>query len=187
MDIPARWALGLLQGLLPPPAQAFITTHILSPSSPVQMVKRQALAATEAAWSVTKPLLVTPVINGATRAMYASPDIAVAVFLLGVMLAMVWVLNLVRRAMVSLTRLVLRLAFYSGLAALGAVMWQRGFETSMQDALVVGGKLFGWAAALKEVFVSEYRRYASLENARAGGGVYGAVPGGNTNGYGRGW
>ncbi|KAK3330418.1 hypothetical protein B0H66DRAFT_611936 [Apodospora peruviana] len=170
MDLPVQWALGLVHGLLPSTTIEFINQNILAPSSPVQSLRRTAVATASSASRQMWPV-VAPLADRLMQALYASPDIVVLIVFLFILLVAVQILNWTRRVMMCLTVLAFRLAFYAGLVALAAAVWQRGLEASVRDAVVVGSKLYGYAMGLKDVFVREYQRYeAQQAQAAAGGG-----------------
>lgn len=43
-------------------------------------------------------------------------------------------------------------------------MWQRGFEESARDVVLVGGKVAGYAAVVKDIWLTEYKKYEGQQN-----------------------
>lgn len=105
----------------------------------------------------------------------------VLAFFLGVVVFVFQVLAYLRRLMMWWTRMAMRLVFWSLVVGLGAVVWRRGLETSVQDAVYWGGKVAGFAEGIKNVFWAEYRRYEEMERSKGQGG------GGAGAGTRRGW
>lgn len=82
----------------------------------------------------------------------------------------VQVLSWIRRAVAWFARLLFRLAFWTCVALGVAFVWQRGPEQTARDAVVVVSKVVGFGAAMRDVWVSEYRRYEAQGNHGGGGG-----------------
>ncbi|KXH63254.1 hypothetical protein CNYM01_05705 [Colletotrichum nymphaeae SA-01] len=148
----------LLRSLLPPDAADFIHKNALHPSSPVQQLKGHALAAASHAFDELYPYLA-PAVDATLDFLHSSPELVSFAVLLALLAATVIVLNWIRRVVAFWTALVLRLAFWGGVVVVVAAVWQRGVFETARDAVVVGGKVVGFAAAAKDVWVSEYRRY----------------------------
>lgn len=66
------------------------------------------------------------------------------------------------------TGLMFRLVFWACVAAAAAVVVQRGPEQTVRDAVVVVSKVAGYGAALRDVWVSEYRRYEAQQSEGPG-------------------
>ncbi|KAK0751595.1 hypothetical protein B0T18DRAFT_444049 [Schizothecium vesticola] len=153
MDTASTLITWLANEALPPPLLAFLRDHLLDPSSPPQHLLRRAT-----------PLLThlvtlaTPLLDRVAAALAASPDLVVLAFFLGVVIFVLQVLAYLRRLMMWWTRLAMRLAFWSAVVGVGAVVWRRGLEASVRDAVVIGGKVAGFAEGVKGVFWAEYKR-----------------------------
>lgn len=100
-----------------------------------------------------------PVLDRLTQALYNSPDIVVLGFFCLILLLVFQILSWLRRALVFWTRLACRMAFYAGLVALAASVWQRGLEASWADALAIGGTLLKYGSWVKDIWMKEYRKY----------------------------
>ncbi|KAK1965560.1 hypothetical protein LY78DRAFT_658151 [Colletotrichum sublineola] len=148
----------LLRSLLPPDAADFIHQNALHPSSPLQQLRAQAQSAASRALGQLYPNLV-PALDATLEFVHSSPELVSFAVLLALLAATVVVLNWIRRVVAFWTALVLRLAFWGCVVVVVAAVWQRGVWETAQDAVVIGGKVVGFAAAVKDVWVSEYNRY----------------------------
>ncbi|KAK3693952.1 hypothetical protein B0T22DRAFT_476751 [Podospora appendiculata] len=167
MDLYTQWASRQLQGLLPDSSVDFLQQHVLHPDASLQILKGHVIAAGEAAFAVAWPL-VAPTFERVMAAIYASPDVVfVATFLL-LLVAVVQILNFTRRVLMFLTRLVFYMALWAGLAAVAAIVWKRGLEASVGDAVRIGSTVVGYAAGVRDIFLREYAKYDAQEKARAG-------------------
>ncbi|KAK3335654.1 hypothetical protein B0T19DRAFT_407068 [Cercophora scortea] len=167
MDLYMQWAGRQLQGLLPDSSVDFLQQQVLHPDAPLQILKGHVIAAGEAAIAVAWPV-VAPAVDRLMTAIYASPDVVfVATFLL-LLVAVVQILNFTRRVLMFLTRLVFYMALWSGLAAVAAIVWRRGLEASVADAVAIGSAVAGYAAGVRDIFLREYAKYDAQEKARAG-------------------
>ncbi|CAG9938177.1 unnamed protein product [Clonostachys rosea f. rosea IK726] len=63
------------------------------------------------------------------------------------------------------TRVMARLALWGVVAALVAFMWSRGPEQTVRDVVVVISKVMGFGAAVKDIWLEEYRQYESQQRA----------------------
>ncbi|TFB06117.1 hypothetical protein CCMA1212_001897 [Trichoderma ghanense] len=165
-------ATQLLTSLLPPNIATLIQTHILSPSSPLQTLKRHLLLQAAHLQPLADRLLDK----------LSSHQAALDVLLpLATVVATVVVLNWIRRLVLWWTRLVFRAFFWAMVALFVAWVWNRGFLESARDAAVLGAKVAGYVAVLKDVWVDEYKRYEGQQASgkwdeysarRSGGGMY---------------
>lgn len=112
--------------------------------------------------------LIQPLLDRMTQMLYDSPDIVVLVFLLVMVVMIIQVLSWIRRLMVWATGLLFRMLFWAGVIAGIAVVIRRGPEKSLRDMVVVFSKIAGYAASLKDVWLSEYQRYDAQGNGGAG-------------------
>lgn len=173
-------ATHLLATLLPADVVALIDTHILDPRSPVQILKRQALAQAHRGAAAILPLVQPLADRG--LAVLAEHQGALDVLLpLATVVATLVVLNWVRRIVLWWTRLVFRAVLWAAVAALAAWVWNRGVLVSARDATVIGAKVMGYMAVLKNVWLDEYKRYEGQQASgrwdeysarRSGGGVF---------------
>lgn len=65
----------------------------------------------------------------------------------------------------------MRVAMWGILVALAAWVWERGVWESVRDVVILGGKVGGYMAVLKEVWLSEYNKYEAQQgmgNKRSG-------------------
>jgi hypothetical protein len=120
-----------------------------------------------------------PVLDRLTRALYSSPDIVVLGFFCLVLVLVFQIMSWLRRALMFWTRIAFRMAFYAGLAAVAASVWQRGLEASWSDAVAIGGALFKYGGWVKDIWMNEYRKYE--EQGQKGSGYSGAQAGGWRN------
>ncbi len=112
--------------------------------------------------------LVERTVDRVTLALYNSPDVVVLVFILVSLAFVLQMLIWFKRILAWWTKLTFRLLFWACVAGLMAMVWQRGLEASLRDAVVIGGKVAGYAVVLKDIWVREYRRYeAQAQGARA--------------------
>ncbi|TPX08795.1 uncharacterized protein E0L32_009735 [Thyridium curvatum] len=172
MDVADQWMLEYLPGFLPDPLPQLLHEHVLHPHAYVQVLKRKAMHLLARLFNAAYPFL-SPVADRLARALHDSPDLVVLAALLVALAAALQVLLYVRRVVAWGVRLALRMAFWAGVVALGAVVWRRGLEESVRDVVVAGGKVAGYAAAIGEVWMAEYRRYEAQTQrvAQAGAGA----------------
>ncbi|TDZ65911.1 hypothetical protein CTRI78_v003479 [Colletotrichum trifolii] len=148
----------LLHSILPPEAADFIHKNALHPTSPLQTLRAHLSAAVARAYDALYPHLA-PAVDATLAYLHNSPELVSFGVLLALLAATVIVLNWIRRVVAFWTALVLRAAFWGAVVVLVAAVWQRGVWETARDGVVLGGKVVGFAAAVKDVWVSEYRRY----------------------------
>lgn len=136
--------------------------------------------------------LAAPLLARLDHLLTSSPDVVLLVAVVLLVVLFVQVLAWVRRVVAWFTALLLRVVFWSAVAAGLAFVWQRGPEQTARDAVVVVSKIVGFGAAMKDVWVSEYRRYeaqgshqGATHQARVGGAGGGAGGGYGYPGAGR--
>lgn len=92
-------------------------------------------------------------------------------------------------------RLAFRLLFYAGAGLLASLVWQRGLERSLRDAVVIGSQVSGWVMGVVGVWVREYEKAQAMQQQgqqgqygqqRGAGGGYGGYQHGQGRGQGRG-
>lgn len=112
--------------------------------------------------------ILGPVFDRLTQALYGSPDIVVLGFFCLILVLVFQILSWLRRALVFWTRIAFRMAFYAGLAALAASVWQRGLEASWSDAVAIGATLLKYGGWVNDIWMNEYRKYEEQGQKRGG-------------------
>jgi hypothetical protein len=105
------------------------------------------------------------------RTLQESPDFVFFGFLLAVLFLAFQVLVWVQRTISFFTRLAFRAVLWSMLGLALMAMWQRGPEAVAGDVVTVVSKLLGYAAIVKDIWLSEYQKYDA--QTRAGTSGYG--------------
>lgn len=175
--------LSQMVDLLPPSSIDILQSYILHPDSPFQTIRRSLAASLAGLYPI-----IALFAERITTAAFNSPDIVLLGFLLVLLLLAIQILNWTRRVVVSLTRFVFNLVFYAAIVGVLAWMYQRGLEASVRDAFVIGGRVYGYAVGVKDVFSREYERYVEEERMntmRSGGraGGRGAAGGAGYSGW----
>jgi hypothetical protein len=162
MDYSSSAVALVLRAILPAELADSITTHVLHPDSPVQVLKRRAYLEADRAFRAAYPL-VQPLVDrtlayaarseGLVSALVAASAVAFAFIVL------VWI----QRLAVWFTRMAMRLTFWALFALLAAAVWQRGVLESARDAAVVAGKIAGYMAVIKDIWLEEYNRYEAQQ------------------------
>ncbi|KAH7162950.1 hypothetical protein B0J13DRAFT_615560 [Dactylonectria estremocensis] len=168
MDSPSpSMMMHLLSAFLPADIVASIHTHVLDPSSPAQVLRRSAVAQLQRLLSAAYPVL-QPLFERLLDAMAENQGLVGVIASLLVLATVLVVLNWIRRLLMWWTRLALRVASWAALVAIAAVVWDRGVFESARDVAVVGGKIVGYLAFLKGVWVDEYNRYEAQQGLAGG-------------------
>ncbi|KFA75973.1 hypothetical protein S40288_05646 [Stachybotrys chartarum IBT 40288] len=154
--------LPALQSLLPPEIVDAIETHVLHPRAPVQVLLGHVSQELQRALALLLPL-VQPLVDRALALMAESQGLVGLVVSVLVVTVVFAVLSWVHRIVMFWTRVAMRLVFWTLLVAVGAWIWQRGVFESARDAVVVGGKIVGYMAVIKDVWVREYNRYEAQQ------------------------
>ncbi|KAJ6779676.1 hypothetical protein PWT90_02724 [Aphanocladium album] len=152
----------LVSSLLPPDKAALVHHHILRADAPLQVYFAAARKSVTRSAGALYPYLA-PVIERLLVWTHAS-ELGALLVPLAILAVAVVVMNWIRRVLLWWTRLALRAVFYATLAALAAWVWQRGLQASVRDVVVVGGRLAGYAAVVKEIWWTEYRKYEDQQN-----------------------
>jgi hypothetical protein len=145
-----------------------LSEYVLDPRGTPVSVLGKITSTTQKLLGIMAPIL-SPIFDRLTQALYSSPDIVVLGFFLVILLVVVQILNFLRRALVFWTRIAFRMAFYAGLVALAASVWQRGLEASWSDALSMGSTLLTYGGMVKDIWLREYRRYEQQGQKTRGG------------------
>ncbi|KAH6606413.1 hypothetical protein Trco_005566 [Trichoderma cornu-damae] len=151
-------ATQLLAAFLPPEIVALIDTHVLDPRSPVQILKRHALVQARRGADAVLPL-VRPLLDRALSLLAEHQGALDMLVLVAVLATTLVVLNWIRRIILWWTRLAFKAVFWAAVVAVAAWVWNRGVLVSARDATVVGAKVMGYMAVLKNVWLDEYKRY----------------------------
>lgn len=110
---------------------------------------------------------VQPLFDRAVQTLYNSPDVVLVLVFLIIAIIMMQILSMLRRLLMFAARLTFLLMFWSGVAAVVAIIWRRGPEASMRDAMAVSAKVMGYASGIKDVFLREYERYEAQATAHS--------------------
>lgn len=156
-----------LAALLPPEMVDYLQTHVLHPSSPVQVFLRRASLQIHHAVAAVLPV-ISPLIDRLLDAMSENQGATGLIITLAVITAVVVIMNWIRRLVMWWTRLVARVAFWAVVALIVAAAWERGLTRSARDVVAFAAKVVGYMAALKDVWNNEYDRY---ESQRFGAGA----------------
>ncbi|GAB1311314.1 hypothetical protein MFIFM68171_01524 [Madurella fahalii] len=160
MDLPIHWTLDFLKDLLPPETLTHLhdlQARLLEPSSPIHRFS----AALSSLASAMGPVLSTA-LDRLVALLSASPNAVAVAVLLVVVVVVLQVLSIVRRIMLFWTRLAMRLLFWSVVAVVASMVWQRGVAESVQDVIYWAGRAVGLFGGMVEVWLREY------ENAQRG-------------------
>jgi hypothetical protein len=128
--------------------------------------------------------VVSPIIERAVRSLQDSPDVVFFGFLLAVLFAAFQILIWVQRTISFFTRLAFRAVLWTCIGLALMAVWQRGPEAVARDVVVVVSKLIGYAAVVKDIWLSEYQKYDAQTRAGAGAGA-GPLGGGGGRGSSR--
>ncbi|EFY90823.1 hypothetical protein MAC_03186 [Metarhizium acridum CQMa 102] len=160
----------LLTELLPPDLALSVRTHLLNPRAPFQIYK-QAAAAQVQTWLASLAPVVRPLADKVLAVAVENQGVTGLVALLCVVTATVVVMNWIRRLVLWWTRLVVRVVFWSAAVVLLAWVWNRGVMESARDAAVLGGRVVGYLAVLRDFWWQEYERYEAREGRSSGHGA----------------
>ncbi|OAA33034.1 hypothetical protein AAL_00499 [Moelleriella libera RCEF 2490] len=148
----------LVAELLPPSLANSVRNHLLNPRGPLQFYKRQLSTQMRSLTASLQPH-VQPVLDRILALAVENQGITGMVALVVLMTVVVVVMNWIRRLIMWWTRIVARAMFWAGVVVLLAWIWERGVMESVRDGVVVGGKVVGYLAVLKDFWMAEYQRY----------------------------
>ncbi|GAO17805.1 uncharacterized protein UV8b_02096 [Ustilaginoidea virens] len=154
----------LLMELLPPHVATFAQQHLLNPRAPFQIYSQKAVSQLHVFLASLVPH-VQPLLDRVAAAMVENQGVTGFVTLVLLMTAVVVVMNWIRRLVLWWTRLVMRVVFWTVVAAVLAWVWNRGVMESARDAVVLGAKVVGYLAVLKDFWMAEYKRYEASGSA----------------------
>lgn len=158
----------LISSLLPPELADTMNKHILNDRAPLQVVLRTVYTQAQNLFNAAAPML-EPLLDRILTAMAENQGlVGVGASLLFLALIVI-VLNWIRRLLMWWTRLAMRLATWAILFALAAWVWERGLYESARDVVVMGSKVVGYLAVLKDVWMNEYNRYEAQQVMASGG------------------
>jgi hypothetical protein len=164
-----QWLLDVLGGMLPEQTVQVLQDHVLDPETPFQILLRQLSLRVQKAFNMLIPV-VTPLFNRALEALNNSPDVVIVAVMLSFVIVALQFVFWMQRIMMFWTRLAMRMVFYAALAAVVAVVWQRGPEAAMADVAHLAAKIATYAAIVKNFWLSEYYRYeAQTKNGGSAG------------------
>ncbi|KAM3427003.1 hypothetical protein MY1884_002401 [Beauveria asiatica] len=156
----------LVSSLLPADKAAFVHHHVLRADAPLQVYFSAARASALSGAGAAYPY-VAPLAERALAWTHAS-ELGGVLVPLAILAAAVLVMNWIRRVLMWWARLALRAVLWAALAALAAWVWSRGLQASVRDVVVLGGRVSGYAALVKEIWWREYRRYEEQQNMGRG-------------------
>ncbi|KAF4498769.1 nuclear pore assembly and biogenesis domain containing protein [Fusarium agapanthi] len=159
---PPTLATHLLTALLPPELADSIQKHILHPRSPVQIIARNVLDQAQSLLDTAAPLL-EPLFDRVMILLAENQGLVGVIASLVVLATVVIILNWIRRLLMWWTRVAMRIATWAFLLALAAWIWERGVFESARDMAVMGGKIVGYLAVIKDVWLQEYDRYEAQQ------------------------
>ena len=132
---------------------------------------RRTLSSSISASSGRAIPLIRPYAARAAAFAQDSPAIVSAILLVTVLYVAVQVLNAFRRMVVWWTKVIMKLLFWGAVGLVGSLIYQRGLEQCVQDAM-------HWGAELSEVWWREYRKWEGYSKQNQGmGGGYGGGSG----------
>lgn len=155
----------LLAMLLPADVVEYVNKHALRPDAPLQIylsqARTQATRAAEKAYPYVQPRVerLVSAMSSAAEASPAAGQLGSVLVPLAILTCSVLVLNWIRRMVMWWTRLAFRAVLWATVIALGAWAWNRGVESSIRDVVVLGGKIAGYLAVVKDIWIEEYNRY----------------------------
>ncbi|KAH9908738.1 hypothetical protein F4778DRAFT_718537 [Xylariomycetidae sp. FL2044] len=181
------WLLDALQGILPEQYHAHLAylephlAHLATPLSILHTIRQQLSSLLSQIHVVLYPL-AAPLLSRAVSALYEAPDLVVLGFLLMLFVLALQAVMFVHRTMLYVTRLAFRMVFWAAVVAGLAVVWQRGPEKTARDVVVVVSKLAGFAAVIKDIWLSEYRKYDAQGRGSGGSSAAGRGAGSRSSG-----
>ncbi|KAI1142172.1 hypothetical protein F5Y05DRAFT_216723 [Hypoxylon sp. FL0543] len=163
--------LDALQGILPEQTLELLQDHLQNPQTLLQSVWRQTVLVTNKLSIILSPLFA-PLFARALQALNDSPDIVVLGFVLAAFFLVIQLIAWVHRTMMYMTRLAFRMLGWAFVIALLAIVWRRGPEATIRDIVVFVSKLAGYATLVKDIWLSEYKKF-DAQTKRGGGATAG--------------
>ncbi|KAI0152241.1 hypothetical protein F4776DRAFT_19429 [Hypoxylon sp. NC0597] len=175
--------LDALRGILPEQTLELLQDYLQNPQTFLQTLWRQTVLVTNKLSTVLSPLFA-PLLARALQALNDSPDIVVLGFVLAAFFLVIQLIAWVHRTMMYMTRLAFRMLGWALVFALLAFVWRRGPEATIRDIVVFVSKLAGYATLLKDIWLSEYKKF-DAQTKRGGGAGAGAGQRTPSGGYSR--
>lgn len=157
----------LVTSIFPPDIADFIKTHIIHPQSPFRTFTGHVLHYLQQLVATAAPIFDDLLSRAGFNISGANLSELIAVVV--VVMTILAIVNAVRRMIMWWTRFAFRIAWWAVVLAVGAWVWEHGVFESAQDAVVLGGKVLGYAAGVKDVWMSEYQRYEQQQHSMGGG------------------
>ncbi|RGP61227.1 hypothetical protein FSPOR_10212 [Fusarium sporotrichioides] len=155
-------ATHLLTALLPPELAETVQKHILHPRSPVQIVARNVLVQVQKVIDTVTPIL-EPILDRVLILLAENQGLVGVIASLLVLATVVIILNWIRRLLMWWTRMAMRIVTWAFMFALAAWIWERGVFESARDMTVIGARIVGYLAVIKDVWLQEYDRYEAQQ------------------------
>ncbi|KAI0841014.1 hypothetical protein F5Y06DRAFT_235298 [Hypoxylon sp. FL0890] len=178
--------LDALQGILPEQTLDLLQDHLQNPQTFLQALWRQTVLVTNKLSTVLSPLFA-PLLARALQALHDSPDIVVLGFVLAAFVLVIQLIVWVHRTMMYVTRLAFRMLGWALVFALLAVVWRRGPEATIRDIVVFISKLAGYATLIKDIWLSEYKKFDAQTKRGGGAGAGQRTPSGGYSRSRNGW
>lgn len=160
-----------ITGILPEQTLQFLSNHILARETPFQNILRSLHTVARNLIALLYPIL-QPILLRVGTILSDSPDVVFVFSLVAIFFAALQTLLWVHRVMMFWTRLVGRLILWACIAAVLAMLWQRGPEAVVKDTVVLVSKVAGYASLVKDIWLTEYQKYdaQTKNNGRKVGG-----------------
>ncbi|RSL67437.1 hypothetical protein CEP54_003225 [Fusarium duplospermum] len=160
----------LLSALLPPDLVDSINKHVLHPRAPVQILLRHVLVQAQNLLDTAAPI-IEPLFDRLMTAMAENQGLVGVIASLLVLATFLIILNWIRRLLMWWTRLAMRVATWAILFAIAAWVWERGVFESAKDMAIAGGKVAGYLAVIKDVWLEEYNKYEAQQGMAGSSGT----------------
>ncbi|KAI1108966.1 hypothetical protein F5Y14DRAFT_55288 [Nemania sp. NC0429] len=170
MEIDDTWIISALQGILPEQTLQLLHDHVLHPTSTLRTASSHLLLALQRSALLLQPL-VSPLADRGARALQESPDIVFFGFLLALVFVAFQLLLWVQRTISFFARLALRALLWAALGLAVMALVRRGPEAVVADAVFLVRRSLAYAAMVREIWLSEYRKYDAQTRAGAGAGA----------------
>ncbi|EKJ79802.1 hypothetical protein HYE67_008353 [Fusarium culmorum] len=161
VDSPSM-ATHFITSFLPPELAETVQKHILSPRSPVQVVVRNVLVQAQNVIDTVTPI-VEPILDRVMILLAENQGLVGVIASLLVLATVVIILNWIRRLLMWWTRMAMRIMTWAFMFALAAWIWERGVFESARDMTVIGARILGYLAVIKDVWLQEYDRYEAQQ------------------------
>ncbi|KAM0237668.1 hypothetical protein ACHAPO_004318 [Fusarium lateritium] len=155
-------ATHLITALLPPELAESVQKHILHPRSPVQVLARNVLVQVQKVIDTAIPI-IEPILDRVMILLAENQGLVGVIASLLVLATVVIILNWIRRLLMWWTRLAMRIVTWAFMFALAAWIWERGVFESAKDMTVIGARILGYLAVIKDVWLQEYDRYEAQQ------------------------